>query len=50
MDTPPAAASGAEAYNPRRVVLNQILVDAAVPAGVERREGLSVQTVIGDGD
>jgi len=31
-------------------VLDQILVDAAVAAGVELREGLSVQAVIGDGD
>jgi 2-polyprenyl-6-methoxyphenol hydroxylase-like FAD-dependent oxidoreductase len=47
---PPAAASVAEAYSPRHFVLDQILVDAAVAAGLERREGLSVQAVIGDGD
>jgi 2-polyprenyl-6-methoxyphenol hydroxylase-like FAD-dependent oxidoreductase len=31
-------------------VLDQILVDAAVAAGVELREGFSVQALIGDGD
>jgi flavin-dependent dehydrogenase len=33
-------------YGPRRIVLDKILVDAAVEAGVELREGFSVQEVV----
>lgn len=46
---PPAAADGtAEAYAPRRRVLDQILVDAAVEAGAELREGFSVEELTTD--
>jgi flavin-dependent dehydrogenase len=38
----------AEAYCPRRIVLDKILVDAAVEAGVEVREGFSVQGLVWD--
>jgi flavin-dependent dehydrogenase len=37
-------------YAPRRLVLDKILVDAAVTAGVEFREGFSVQQILMDGD
>jgi flavin-dependent dehydrogenase len=50
MGAPPAAAGVAKAYSPQHFVLDQILVDAAVAAGVQLRDGLSVQAVIGDGD
>ncbi len=39
-----------ESYSPRRTVLDKILVDAAVEAGVELREGFSVQEFIVEGD
>ena len=49
--TPPPAADGtAEAYAPRRRVLDKILVDAAVEAGAELREGFSVEEVTTDGE
>jgi 2-polyprenyl-6-methoxyphenol hydroxylase-like FAD-dependent oxidoreductase len=41
--TPPAAEGNAEAYAPRRRVLDKILADAAVEAGAELREGFSVE-------
>ena len=41
--TPPPAEGQAEAYAPRRKVLDKILVDAAVEAGAELREGFSVE-------
>ena len=48
--TPPPAADGtAEAYAPRRRVLDKILVDAAVEAGAELREGFSVEELTTDG-
>src|SRR5919205_484417 len=48
--TPPPAEDGtAEAYAPRRKVLDKILVDAAVEAGAELREGFSVEEVTADG-
>lgn len=48
--TPPAAADGtAEAYAPRRRVLDKILVDAAAEAGAELREGFSVEELTADG-
>lgn len=47
--TPPTADGTAEAYAPRRKVLDKILVDAAVEAGAELREGFSVEEVTTDG-
>src|SRR5688572_28832705 len=35
-----------QAYAPRRIVLDQILVEAAAKAGAEVREGFSVETLI----
>ncbi len=40
----------AATYVPRRTVLDKLLVDAAVKAGAELREGFSVQEVLMDGD
>jgi flavin-dependent dehydrogenase len=37
-------------YAPRRAVLDQILVSAAVEAGAEPREGFGVDEFVGDGD
>lgn len=39
-----------ESYAPRRKALDKILVDAAVEAGAEVREGFSVQELIAEGD
>jgi 2-polyprenyl-6-methoxyphenol hydroxylase-like FAD-dependent oxidoreductase len=39
----------ARAYCPRRTVLDQLLVDAAVEAGAELREGFTVDQVLADG-
>ena len=39
-----------EAWCPRRIVLDKILVDAAVEAGAELREGFSVKELVFDGD
>jgi hypothetical protein len=47
--TPPAG-DVAEAYCPRRTVLDKLLVDAAVESGVELREQFSVQNLVWDGD
>lgn len=47
---PPAADGITEGYCPCRKVLDKILVDAAVEAGVELREGFSVQEILRDGD
>lgn len=47
---PPAANGVAEAYSPRRIVLDKILVDAAVDAGAELQEGLLVESILTDGD
>jgi 2-polyprenyl-6-methoxyphenol hydroxylase-like FAD-dependent oxidoreductase len=44
---PPPAEGNAEAYAPRRRVLDKILADAAVEAGVELREGFSVEELTG---
>lgn len=41
--TPPPAEGNAEAYAPRRRVLDEILADAAVEVGAELREGFSVE-------
>ena len=46
---PPQADSIAEEYCPRRMVLDKILVDAAVAAGAELHEGFIVQEVFRDG-
>jgi len=40
----------AEAYCPRRIILDKILVDAAVDAGVELRERFTVQDLVWDRD
>jgi 2-polyprenyl-6-methoxyphenol hydroxylase-like FAD-dependent oxidoreductase len=45
--TPPPAGDNAEAYAPRRRVLDKILVDVA--AGAELREGFSVDEITHDG-
>jgi flavin-dependent dehydrogenase len=46
----PAEGGVTEAYAPRRLKLDPVLVDAAVKAGVELREGFSVQEVLWDKD
>jgi flavin-dependent dehydrogenase len=46
--SPPPADGVAEAYAPRRTLLDKILVDAAVEAGVELRERFAVQEIIMD--
>ncbi len=46
--TPPPAEGNAEAYAPRRRVLDKILVDAAVESGAELREGFSVEELTTD--
>ncbi len=48
--TPPPAGDVTEAYCPRRIVLDKLLVDAAVEAGAELREGFSVQNLVWDGN
>jgi 2-polyprenyl-6-methoxyphenol hydroxylase-like FAD-dependent oxidoreductase len=50
VSSPPDTDGGAGSYGPRRSVLDKILVDAAAEAGVEVREGFSVQEVLLDGD
>jgi flavin-dependent dehydrogenase len=45
---PPQANGIADAYAPRRTVLDKILVEAAVAAGAELREGFTVQEVLMD--
>lgn len=47
--TPPPADGVAEAYAPRRKVLDKILADAAAEAGAELREGFSVEEVTTEG-
>jgi flavin-dependent dehydrogenase len=47
---PPGGPPEIEAYCPRRKVLDKILVDAAVDAGAEMREGFSVKELVFDGD
>lgn len=47
--TPPPADGNAEAYAPRRRILDKILVDAAVEAGAELRERFSVEALTSDG-
>ena len=48
--SPPPIDGVQGAYGPRRLVLDKILVDAAVEAGVELRENFSVQELITDGE
>ena len=48
--TPPPADDANLAYGPRRIVLDKILVDAAVNAGVELRERFTVDDILTDGD
>jgi len=47
--TPPPADDVVQAYAPRRRVLDKILVDAAVEAGAELREGFSVDELVTEG-
>jgi flavin-dependent dehydrogenase len=47
--TPPPSHGMVEAYAPRRRVLDQVLVDAAVAAGAELRERFSVEELTNDG-
>jgi 2-polyprenyl-6-methoxyphenol hydroxylase-like FAD-dependent oxidoreductase len=42
----PASEGVSEAYGPRRTILDKILVDAAVEAGVELRENVTVEDVL----
>ncbi len=44
------AEDGALGYGPRRAALDQILVEAAVAAGAELREGFAVEGFASDGD
>jgi flavin-dependent dehydrogenase len=48
--SPPPFECVAEAYCPRRTVLDKLLVDAAVAAGAELRERFAVQQVVWDAD
>ena len=48
--TPPPADGIADAYQPRRRVLDACLVDAAADAGAEVREHFAVEEVLVDGD
>ena len=48
--TPPAVEDVATIYAPRRTVLDKILLDAAVEAGAEPREGFVVEEILRDGD
>jgi len=47
---PPAEGGQAESYAPRRYLLDQILVNAAVKAGAEFRDGLAIEEIVKDGD
>jgi flavin-dependent dehydrogenase len=47
--TPPPVEDVTMYYAPRRTVLDKILVDAAVAAGAELREGFLVEEILGDG-
>ena len=44
--TPPADEGGSSAYAPRRILLDKILLDAAVRAGAEVRERFSVEDLV----
>jgi 2-polyprenyl-6-methoxyphenol hydroxylase-like FAD-dependent oxidoreductase len=45
----PGSGDNALSYGPRRTVLDKLLVDAAAEAGVEVREGFSVEEILFDG-
>lgn len=47
---PPAEGGVAEAYAPRRKVLDPLLVEEAISGGAELRDGFSVQELLWDGD
>jgi len=47
---PPAVEEVATIYAPRRTILDKILLDAAVEAGAELREGFLVEELLWDGD
>jgi len=47
---PPPAEDTTEAYAPRRTILDKILVEAAVEAGVELREAFAVQELVREGE
>ena len=47
---PPADGGIRTGYGPRRTVLDQILIDAAVEAGAELRQGFSVKELVMDDD
>jgi 2-polyprenyl-6-methoxyphenol hydroxylase-like FAD-dependent oxidoreductase len=48
--SPPPAEDVADGFAPRRIVLDKILVDAAVAAGVELRENFPIEGLLWDGD
>jgi flavin-dependent dehydrogenase len=48
--TPPPIGDVADAYSLRRIVLDQILLDAAADAGAEVREQFPVDALVTDGD
>jgi 2-polyprenyl-6-methoxyphenol hydroxylase-like FAD-dependent oxidoreductase len=51
LDGPPTPVEGiCEHYAPRRTVLDKLLVDAAVSAGAELREGTAVKELLRDGE
>ena len=47
---PPAEGGEVNGYAPRRYILDKLLIDAAVEAGAELREGVEVQEILMDGD
>jgi flavin-dependent dehydrogenase len=47
--SPPPTEGVVEFYAPRRKVLDKILIDAAIEAGVELRDGFSVEEVVAGG-
>src|SRR6266699_2679459 len=48
--TPPPVEDMATIYAPRRTILDKILIDAAVAAGAELREGFFVEEILRGGD
>jgi len=48
--SPPPAEGIRVGYAPRRTILDKILLDAAVEAGVEVRENFSVEEIVSDGE
>jgi len=47
---PPTERGQTDAYAPRRYILDQLLADAAVEAGVEFRDDISVEEIVMDGE